>query len=99
MFSCSLCGYEFTYKQALSIGSRLGVGKDCPNCGKTNYYSAKSRRKGMLLVILAAIAGAGLNMLPISFPFVLSLLFLFLVIIYLLYPFLIELTDHEEPLW
>ena len=24
MFSCSLCGYEFTYKQALSIGSRLG---------------------------------------------------------------------------
>ena len=53
----------------------------------------------MLLVILAALIGAGLNMLPVSFPFVLSLLFLFLVIIYLLYPFLIELTDHEEPLW
>lgn len=54
MFQCKHCGYEYTYKEALGMASSTGVGKRCPNCAKTNYFTARSRKKGMFYAFISA---------------------------------------------
>ena len=99
MFQCKHCGYEYTYKEALGMASSTGVGKRCPNCAKTNYFTARSRKKGMFYAFISAFVVSILGFFDGPLTIAIPLLFAFLIGYYLAMPFLFELSDHEEPLW
>ncbi|MBR7553494.1 TIGR04104 family putative zinc finger protein [Allobacillus sp. GCM10007491] len=81
------------------MASSTGVGKRCPNCGETNYYTARSRRKGMFIAMLSNLFVLVLNFFDVSMAISIGILVILLIGYYLLIPFLFELTNHEEPLW
>nr|WP_289038624.1 TIGR04104 family putative zinc finger protein [uncultured Allobacillus sp.] len=99
MFQCKHCSYEYTYKESLGMASSTGVGKRCPNCGETNYYTARSRRKGMFITMLSVLFVFTLNFFEVPMYISIGILFILLIGYYLLFPFLFELTDQEDPLW
>lgn len=94
---CQSCGKEWTWKQTMKTLFKL----KCPYCGEKQYESAKSRMKNsMISVLLISIV-----MLPVSVLLDLSLVttvtlsFLAAVILFSVYPFVLKLSNEEEPYW
>ncbi|MFB4166936.1 TIGR04104 family putative zinc finger protein [Virgibacillus sp. JSM 102003] len=92
---CHNCGRKWTWKQTIKTMFRL----KCPHCGKKQYESASSRIRGSVFVLIPLI------LLPINawFEFsigtVLILAIIFAFIMIGLYPFIIKLSNEEEPYW
>ncbi|ASN05420.1 TIGR04104 family putative zinc finger protein [Virgibacillus necropolis] len=95
MPTCQNCGKKWTWKQTIKTIFRL----KCPHCGKKQYESASSRvRSGVFMLI-------PLIFLPINawFGFTVGTAFVLAVvlcfIIFGLYPFILKLSNEQEPYW
>lgn len=88
MPTCAHCGEQWNYGQTLKTLWRMKP--TCPYCDQKNFHSAKARKRGMffsiLLVPIFAVAGTLLSTVA-------------LVIIFSIYPFIIDTSKVEEPLW
>lgn len=99
MPTCQTCHKEWGWKQTVRKSFTLDTGMTCPYCGEKQYVTAKARKRNSLTVLLIPL------ILLISFVFDISLILrlVLLVTVGILmigtYPFFIELSDKEEPLW
>ncbi|WP_188205609.1 TIGR04104 family putative zinc finger protein [Alkalibacillus aidingensis] len=99
MLVCANCHYQFRYKEALPFSWKTRVGHECPNCHKTQYYSAKSRKTSLYMTLIGVIIIMFLNMLDVSFPIVFSIALFLIAFFLFISPFTMELSNEEEPLW
>lgn len=98
---CQNCGHTWSFKKTLKVTYKFNgnSGENCPNCGKKQYVSKKSKNKtgiiGVIAVILSAILltfldqDAGTSLL-IAIPIVISLIIVTL--------FFTELSNEQETL-
>lgn len=94
---CQSCGKEWTWKQTMKTLFKL----KCPYCGEKQYESAKSRMKnGMISVLISLIAMLAANIL-LDLSLVSAIIFGLLAVVILLsvYPFVLKLSNEEEPYW
>ncbi|NIK13275.1 TIGR04104 family putative zinc finger protein [Alkalibacillus almallahensis] len=99
MFSCASCGYKFKYKEAMPFSWNARVGRDCPNCGTRQYYSAASRKKSMYFTLVGMIIIIFSNSINLPLPYVFLIAGVMVSALLLLTPFIFELSDEEEPMW
>lgn len=90
---CQNCGKTWTWKQAMKAMFRM----KCPNCKKKQYQSAASRNRGALFLMIPIL------MIPINIWFDISIVVAIGLgaalgfIILSLYPFILKLSNEEEP--
>ncbi|MGP4108945.1 TIGR04104 family putative zinc finger protein [Virgibacillus sp. L01] len=92
---CQNCGEKWTWKQTVKTMFRL----KCPHCGEKQYESASSRIRGGVFVLIPLVLLPINAWLEFSIGTVLILAIIFAFIIIGLYPFIIKLSNEEEPYW
>ncbi|MDO6449198.1 TIGR04104 family putative zinc finger protein [Oceanobacillus profundus] len=92
---CQNCGEEWTWKQTVKTLFRL----KCPHCGNKQYESASSKKRTNMIGLIPLIA------LPInvffSFPWwmVIVIMIPMIAVILIVYPYMIKVSNEEEPFW
>ncbi len=93
--TCQNCGEKWTWKQTIKTLFKL----KCPHCHVKQYESASSRKQGAIFGLIPLI------LLPIiiGFEFTMSTTLIFAVVlvilIFALYPFILKLSNQQEPYW
>lgn len=96
MPACKNCGTKWKWSDCIKRIFTLGTAIVCPYCEQKQYLTNQSRRKmGILHMLLPLLIVLPL-VINISFPAALSIFAAAAVIIFSLYPFMMELTDKEE---
>lgn len=95
MPTCQNCKKEWTWKQTIKTMFRL----KCPHCGEKQYETASSRKRTSIFGVLPIIA-LPINIL-FNFPWwmVGVIMIPIIAVIWSVYPYLIKLSNVEEPLW
>jgi len=93
--TCQSCSKKWTWKQTIKTIFRF----ECPYCAKRQYESASSRiRSGVFwlvpLVFLPINAGFGFS---VGLALLIAVILGFIILG--LYPFILKLSNEEEPYW
>ncbi|SDJ80053.1 TIGR04104 family putative zinc finger protein [Sediminibacillus albus] len=94
MPTCQNCGKEWTWKQTVKSVFKL----HCPYCGKKQYETASSRRRGGMVALLPLLVLPANAVMDFGWAFIPALVVIACVI-FIIYPFLLKLSNEEEPLW
>ncbi|MFC2949986.1 TIGR04104 family putative zinc finger protein [Virgibacillus sediminis] len=92
---CNHCGKEWTWQQTIKTLFRL----KCPHCDNKQYESASSKKKTSIIGLLPLIA------LPINvflnnpWWMVVIIMSPLIAVVLSVYPFMIKLSNEQEPLW
>ncbi len=99
MPTCQHCRHQWSWKQSFKKSFTLGTGMTCPYCGEKQYLAARTRKRNTIfpLIIVTLIMLGNLFFGPSS-VFLFALLG-FIPLFFGIYPFLIELSNEEEPLF
>ncbi|CDQ40023.1 MULTISPECIES: TIGR04104 family putative zinc finger protein [Virgibacillus] len=92
---CQNCGEKWSWKQTIRTTFRL----KCPYCGKKQYESASSRTRAGVFVLIPIVflpINAWLE-ISVSASLIIAIFISFLVLG--LYPFVLSLSNEEEPYW
>ena len=93
---CQTCHKEWTWMQTIKNLFKL----KCPFCGSKQYEAAASKKRGSLFLIIPLIIVPLMNvLLDLTVPFALFLSFLIVLLIFVTYPFILKLSNDEEPLF
>ncbi|MGP4060175.1 TIGR04104 family putative zinc finger protein [Halobacillus sp. H74] len=103
---CQSCGNKWSWKQSVKSLFRFSRKMKCPYCGEMQYQSQDSMKKGSLVALIPIILAPIITMVAQLF-FSLEPLFGFVLMIYVLLmglffsitPFVLRLSNKEEPLW
>lgn len=97
MPTCQNCKNTWTWKQTIKTIFKF----KCPNCGKKQYESAKSKKRSAFVSFLPLIPLPILAFLNFPFPLQVSISIIVILSIAFLviYPFIIELSNEEEALF
>ncbi len=95
MPTCKNCGKKWTWKQTIKTLFRL----KCPHCHKRQYESASSRKRTAMIGLIPLIALPLNELLNLPWWMVGVLMLPMIAAIWIIYPFIIEISDEEEPLW
>lgn len=96
---CSNCKNEWSWVTSMKVGLKFQRGVECEFCGEKQFQTQTSMRKASLCNM------APLLILPliIFFDFSVVLTFVCLLVLQLivltLFPFTLELSPEQEPLW
>lgn len=96
MPTCENCNEKWSWKQTIKKTTTLNPAMNCPYCEETQYQTKKSKVKISFLtpiVLLPLLIQVFFN---IPDAILLSLFPVLLVIVLILYPLLIELSNSEE---
>lgn len=96
---CQNCHKQWSWKQTVKKMFTLDTGMICPYCGKKQLLTTQSKKRAGLtnfLTPLAMLFGVLFNLSVIT---IFILIIASGVIVIAAYPFLVELTEEEEPLW
>jgi len=92
---CKNCGEKWTWKQTIKTLFRL----KCPHCYKRQYESASSRKRTSMISLIPLIALPINALLNLPWWMVGVLMLPMIAVIWIIYPYLIEISNEEEPLW
>jgi|SRR5690625_1970986 len=99
MPSCSNCNEKWSWKQTVKKTMTLNPEMSCPHCGAKQYQSKSTKTKAPfwgLIVLLPLLIQTFFN---VPVVILLSLIPVLAVIVFILYPFLIELSSKEDFLF
>lgn len=97
--TCQNCHKKWSWKQTFKRSFTLGGGMICPYCEKKQYLTARMRKRSTIIpFIITPLIMLGNLFFGPSYVFVFALLSL-LPLFLGAYPFFIELSNEEEPLW
>lgn len=98
MPTCAHCGKQWGYKSTLKRSFRVRL--ICPYCEEVNFQSAKTGKKIGLynLILLPIVLFLGM-FLDLSGLWVFITVFVFVLTIFSVTPYFIELSKDEEALW
>ena len=97
---CQNCAHQWSWTDTLKLSFKYFKGVKCPNCGKEQYVSIKSKQRPMLISFIGVFILVfsrplfDLNLLTYT---LLAILLLLIVLIATLYS--IKLSNEQEPLW
>ncbi|MEY8749784.1 TIGR04104 family putative zinc finger protein [Alkalicoccobacillus gibsonii] len=96
MPTCKHCGTQWTWWQTLKRSFTISPGLPCPNCEKEQFVTKRSKKKTAVLsfifpmmIPVMTLTQASLTTIFIFYP---SLF----IIVFSIYPFLMELSNKEE---
>ncbi|MUK90154.1 hypothetical protein GMD78_17415 [Ornithinibacillus sp. L9] len=92
---CQNCQKKLTYLQTLKMLFR----SRCPNCSKKQYLSAAFRKKSASYTVFPVAIIPMVVIFDFTIPFAAFLIFITLFIVIGTYPFYIEFSNEQEPLW
>jgi len=96
---CQNCHEQWNWKQTVKKMFTLATGIKCPYCEKTQFLTTRSRKRSSITAFFAPLImllGILIDLSPVITLMLLAASFFAAIAVY---PFLIELTDEEEPLW
>ncbi|WP_117149533.1 TIGR04104 family putative zinc finger protein [Paraliobacillus zengyii] len=98
MPTCKNCNKEWSWKQTFKKMFTLDIAMKCPHCGKKQYYTKRARKRSTAIVFITPFMFL-LNMFGISLFLSIGIFLVYCILILVIYPFLIELSNKEEFLW
>lgn len=99
MPTCQSCGTKWSWKQTIKKSFTFHSALECPYCSKKQYWTTKSRRKVSFSTMIIPFFIIVPSLITISRLLILSMLICLSLFILSMIPFIMELTDEEEPLW
>ncbi|WP_110926356.1 TIGR04104 family putative zinc finger protein [Bacillus massiliglaciei] len=99
MPTCQCCGKKWSWAESMKKLVTFRKEMKCPYCGEAQYQSTASRNTIVLLSLIPVI------ILPLSVLFQLPLVTMIcldavlLLLIWMLMPIFLKITDKDEPLW
>lgn len=88
------CSWQQTFKKMFLFNTRM----KCPHCGTKQYYTKRARTRMSVLIFLIPFI-IFLTLFDIPFFLLIGIHLLFCLSIMAIFPFLIELSNEEEPFW
>ncbi|WP_110113058.1 TIGR04104 family putative zinc finger protein [Bacillus sp. CGMCC 1.16541] len=99
MPTCQHCQTKWTWTQTFKKSFTLTQKMTCPYCEKAQYLTKDSRVKNSILSFIPPV----ILLLTTSFGLPLKVAFSLLIgaagCMFILYPFMVKLSNNEEPLW
>lgn len=92
---CQNCGNKWTWKQTIKTIFKLR----CPHCGQKQYESTSSRIRSGIFGLLPVMLLPVNAWLDFSVGVVLPMVVMLVLIILGFYPFILKLSNEEEPYW
>ncbi|MCJ1907700.1 TIGR04104 family putative zinc finger protein [Planococcus ruber] len=100
MPTCQNCGQQWSWKNAFQKYIKLNKGMECPHCGEIQYVTSKSRKQSSAYSIPPLLILIFSNLLfDLSIPVYIMLAAVLFAATLVFYPFKMELTSKDEPLW
>ncbi|AST92505.1 hypothetical protein BC6307_14995 [Sutcliffiella cohnii] len=99
MPTCQSCGTKWGWKQTIKKSFTFHSALECPYCGKKQYWTTKSRRKVSFSTMIIPFFIIVPSLFTISRLLILSMLISLCLLVLSIIPFIMELSDEEEPLW
>lgn len=98
---CENCKNEWSWAMTLRKSFfTLGEGMECPECGKTQYLTKKSRKNTSILnCFLAPILIISGMLIDMEILTVIVFALVLFTIMMAVYPYMVELADENEPMW
>ncbi|WP_188456190.1 TIGR04104 family putative zinc finger protein [Virgibacillus oceani] len=97
MPACKYCKKEWSYSDTFRKSFRNKM--VCPYCHNTNYITTKARWRLNVISMPAIFAGVILGIFDIPLTWSIPIAVLLLIISFCMYPFYMELSKEEEPLF
>ena len=93
---CKICNNKWSWRQTVKKTMTLNPKMSCPYCEGKQYQSKKSKMKApfLSLIVLFPLLIQAFFDVPSAVLF--SLIPCLVVIVFILYPFLVELSSKEE---
>ncbi|MFC2948944.1 TIGR04104 family putative zinc finger protein [Virgibacillus sediminis] len=96
---CQQCHSSWSWKETIKKWFSLKNSMACPHCGATQYATARTRKVTSLMNFIAITVIMTMNLfLGPSIMVVIALLLLFPLHL-AIYPYILTLSNDEEPLW
>ena len=100
MPQCENCNHQWPWGMALRKSFTLGEGMECPQCGRTQYLTKKSKqRMGIANFFPAPILILSGMLLDINIATVLLLALTLFTVFMMTYPFMMEFSNDNEPMF
>ncbi|MGP4074674.1 TIGR04104 family putative zinc finger protein [Halobacillus sp. K22] len=96
---CKNCKEEWTWGETMKKSFTLATGITCPYCDRKQYLTASSRKKSSLSIFLIPLVMFISLLFDNSSPLFLFFLIAIAALVMSLQPFIMELSNEEEPLW
>ncbi|WP_349774097.1 TIGR04104 family putative zinc finger protein [Sporosarcina aquimarina] len=96
MSTCQNCNNMWNWKQTIRKTTTLDPAMTCPNCGEKQYQTQKSKKRISFLTVIILLPLLIQTFSDIPVIMLLSLLPVIAVIVFLLYPFFVELSSKER---
>ena len=93
---CTNCKNKWSWKQTVKKMTSLNPEMSCPYCGEKQYQSKKSKKIVPFLGLIVLFPLLIQAYFDVSAIILLSLTPLLAVLIFIIYPFFIELSSKEE---
>jgi len=93
---CENCNHTWSWTQTIKKTTTLMPAMSCPYCGEKLYQTQKSKTKASLFSLIILIPLLIQAIFQVPGIILLSLIPIIGVIIFLLYPFWVELSCKEE---
>jgi len=99
MPTCKNCGRKWSWFDSIKKLLRFRKKMKCNHCGEIQYQSTSSRNTTSLFVLFPIITIPFSVLFNLSPTSVLLLELAIIVVVILLMPFFLKLTDKDEPIW
>lgn len=100
MPTCQNCGQQWSWKKSFKKYMKFNHGMECPHCGEIQYVTSKSRGEAGVFSFLPIVILIFSDLFfDLSIPVYILLAVVLFGISLMLYPFKMELTSKDEPLW
>ncbi|RYG71989.1 hypothetical protein EU245_12270 [Lentibacillus lipolyticus] len=96
---CQHCGTNWTWKQTMKRIMKFGLRMKCPHCCEWQYESTASKRRSGFLGMLPLPLIFILPIFDVSLMMTVFIAAILSVGIMTVYPFFMQLSNEEEPLW
>lgn len=96
---CQGCGEKWSWSQTVRKLLSFKKGMRCYYCGKLQYQNKSSRDKMYLYSLLPVLGITLFTMFDITLVYVILLELSIFIMTILFMPFLLQLSNKDEPLW
>jgi len=96
MPTCENCNNKWSWKQTVKKMTTLNPELTCPYCGEKQYQTQKSKTKAAFLTPIVLLPLLIQILFDVPGAVLLSLIPALAAIVFLIYPFLVELSCKEE---
>jgi len=99
MPNCQHCDHKWSWKETFVKIFTFSNKLTCPYCNTSQYVSKKSKNQLSLLTIVFSLVYIPLVSFGVSIGYILTWGIMTYILTSLCIPFLIRLSDKDEPMW